>query len=387
MRTVRADVVRMGVIGAGRMARIGHLHWLARHPSVRIVGIADTRLAAARDAARRYHAEGAFSSGEELLEKAKPHAVVVCTPPWHHKEAVVSAARNKVHVLCEKPMALTARDCGKMIKECSENEVFLRVGFVNRFDPGFMKVKELIRRGDAGRIFHMTAAFHMYLPDPDTPPLKQVFDAARALGLKDEDIGIWRTRDPRAGGVLADLGVHMIDLMRWFAGENVTNVSGSVQKVAGGRVNEDHAACFLTFESGAAADIQAGLCRLTGIEFKIHGEVHGSRMSLGFTQDASWFMKGPPLYYNVYAHVKKYTRLSIATRRWYPVAVLHGRNYFMCKQQTDNFIKTVTGKGGGHPGVGEWWAATGEDGLEAVRIVERIYRDSGRKPGSGAGGG
>ncbi|MEW6202942.1 MAG: Gfo/Idh/MocA family oxidoreductase [bacterium] len=380
MRIVRGETVKVGIIGCGRMAQVGHLHFLARHPSVRIAGVADTKQQTARTAARKYRAENYFSSAEELIEKARPDAVVICTPPWHHPEATILAAENKIHILCEKPMALTTQDCKKMIAACKKNEVYLQIGFVNRFDPGFVKIKEIIRRGDMGKVYQLSGIYYMLIPDVDSPPLRSIMRAARAIGVKEEDLGGWRVRDSRAGGVLTDFGIHFIDLFRWFADDPVTSAAGFTQRVVQTRTNEDHAACVLRFKSGATAYIEAGLCPLTARDMKIHGLIHGERMSLSFAMDNMWFTKGPPLYYNTYAHVKKYTGVSLVVDKWQNVPVLHGRNFFMCKRQTDHFIQMIRGKLRPYAGIGEKWGATGEDGLEATRIVEEIYKKEKNKP-------
>lgn len=388
MRTVKAKTVKVGVIGAGRMARIGHLHWLERHPSVEIAGIADTNPDAARGAAKKHHATAAYESAEELIEKAKPHAVIVCTPPWSHRDIVVMAAENRAHVFCEKPMSLKTSECKKMIDACRDNGVFLQLGFVNRFDPGFMKIKEMIRNGDLGEVFQITGFYHTFAPDPDTEPLKQVFDVIESLGIPYEQFvgGLWRTRDPRAGGVLADHSVHLIDLFRWFAGGasvacgEVESFSGHIQRIYEGRASDDHATVLLRFEDGANAYIESSLCPLSARRLGLHGEIHGSKMSLSFTHDSPlWFVKGPPLYYNTHAKVKKFSAPSLVTGQWAPVRVNYGKNHFMCKTQMDHFIQAITGKLKTNPAVGEGWAGVGEDGLETTRIVEKIYRAERKK--------
>ncbi|EJP28361.1 Gfo/Idh/MocA family protein [Haemophilus sputorum] len=95
---------------------------------------------------------------EELVSSPKVDCVIVATPNYLHKEPVLLAAKNKKHVFCEKPIALSYQDCDEMVRACDENGVIFMAGHVMNFFNGVRHAKALINDGVIGRVLYCHAA-------------------------------------------------------------------------------------------------------------------------------------------------------------------------------------------------------------------------------------
>jgi predicted dehydrogenase len=153
----------------------------------------------------------------------------------HHDHTVLAAAAGK-HVLVEKPMALTPRQCRQMMTSCRRGKVKLQVGYMRRFHPYHAKIKEIIGRGTLGKIVEARIQTHLWYP-----PME----------------GAWR-QDPRhgGGGAFIDLGSHCLELLEFFLGEIVW-VQGFTDNVAFHYGVEDLSMAIVKFRCGATGIVDA----------------------------------------------------------------------------------------------------------------------------------
>ena len=100
----------------------------------------------------------AAKSLEELVTSPDVDCVIVATPNYLHKEPVILAAKNKKHVFCEKPIALSYQDCDDMVRACEENGVTFMAGHVMNFFNGVHHAKELINQGVIGKVLYCHTA-------------------------------------------------------------------------------------------------------------------------------------------------------------------------------------------------------------------------------------
>lgn len=100
----------------------------------------------------------AAKSMDELVELKELDCVIVASPNYLHKEPVIKAARNKKHVFCEKPIALSYADCDEMVRVCKENGVIFMAGHIMNFFNGVRRTKQLIRDGVIGEVLYCHAA-------------------------------------------------------------------------------------------------------------------------------------------------------------------------------------------------------------------------------------
>jgi predicted dehydrogenase len=115
------------------------------------VCIADPNLERAKAQAEKYKAERTVASYDELVKMDDIQAVVVGIPTQFHADASIKAMQHGKHVLCEKPIARTLKECDEMADAARTNKVILQIAFVRRFDPEWGKIRELVQTGKVGR--------------------------------------------------------------------------------------------------------------------------------------------------------------------------------------------------------------------------------------------
>ena len=147
---------RIGVIGAGEWGP-NHVRNFAALPNAEVVGVADLRAERLTRIKGIQPGVATFSTASEMLATSKPDAVVVATPTMTHYEVVGQALKAGKHVLSEKPLCLTGAEADELVKLAAERSLRLMVGHVFLFNPGILKVKELMNAGHLGRVFYLFA--------------------------------------------------------------------------------------------------------------------------------------------------------------------------------------------------------------------------------------
>ena len=127
-------MVKVGVIGCGKIAITRHLPEYASNPDVEIAGVYDFNLERAKEVAEQYQTR-AYESVEEMLNDPQIEAVSVCVRNSDHSKVTVDALRAGKHVLCEKPMAVSLDECKEMVKTAEKTGKKLMIGHNQRFNP------------------------------------------------------------------------------------------------------------------------------------------------------------------------------------------------------------------------------------------------------------
>ncbi|XP_056130573.1 putative oxidoreductase YteT isoform X2 [Lampris incognitus] len=153
-----SSTVKVIVVGAGSRGEV-YSHFASVHPQrMKVVGVADPRKFA-RKKLQKWHRvadDKIFEDWHTVIEEEKfADAVFICTPDRLHKEPAVAFAKKGYHVLLEKPMATTAKDCAEIVEACTQSGVTLSVCHVLRYDPVIHKIKELIDAGVVGDVVHI----------------------------------------------------------------------------------------------------------------------------------------------------------------------------------------------------------------------------------------
>ena len=240
----RATVV-WGLIGAGDIARkrvAAAIQGLA--PKAALLGIASRRRAPAEELAHERRIPRVFGDWRALLADPGVDAVYVSTPVHLHAEITVAAARAGKHVLCEKPMALTHRECVAMIRATRRAGVRLGIAYYRRLYPVVVRMKELLEKGAIG-----------------TPVLAEVVVGERFDAVGANAPRRWLLeRAQSGGGPMMDFGCHRLDLLLHLLGE--VRVTGAVLRNLEfhDRSVEDHATALLSFEAGATGHVAASHC-------------------------------------------------------------------------------------------------------------------------------
>jgi predicted dehydrogenase len=190
-----AAKLRFGIVGAGAIGR-DYGTAIAGSDEAEVVAVADSRFDAARELAERLGCE-AYGSYAELGEKSGVEAVLVCTPPNSHPDISLHFIDSRVHVLCEKPFSIEARDAARVLKRAQEQGVKITMASKFRYVEDVIRAKQIVDSGILGEIILLENAF-----------------ASRV------DMSKRWNSDPAVsgGGVLIDNGTHSLDLMRYFLG-------------------------------------------------------------------------------------------------------------------------------------------------------------------------
>jgi myo-inositol 2-dehydrogenase/D-chiro-inositol 1-dehydrogenase len=189
------DPNRIGVafLGAGRMGQT-HVRNMAAIPNVRTVVVADPNpdnAAAGRDLAR---AQRASTDPVEAILDAEVEAVVISTPTDTHASLIETALRAGKAVWSEKPIAQEIAETRRIVDLWRELDIPVQLGFMRRFDPGYVRAKQLIDAGELGRIEQFRALSRDTFP----PPVEYLLSC---------------------GGSFLDMSVHDLDLARFLVGE------------------------------------------------------------------------------------------------------------------------------------------------------------------------
>ena len=200
-RAIPVKTIKVGVVGGG----FGRTHILAYQatPGVEVTAFCQRTKPNAERVARDFGIPHVFTDYREMLAHGNLDAVSLTTPTNVHLVMATEAFNHGVAVLCEKPLAMNKEEATTMLKRAEEARLIHMMSFNFRFIPAFVRMKELMQEGYVGnRIFHVEASwFTERRVDPNMP-----------FG--------WRDQKETVGfGAMADAGVHLLDLVRWLAGD------------------------------------------------------------------------------------------------------------------------------------------------------------------------
>ena len=192
------EPLRWGVLGVANIAVRKVIPAMQASPLTPVVAIASRAPERAAEAAAQLGIAEAFGSYEDLLASPDVDAVYIPLPNHLHAEWTIAAARAGKHVLCEKPLALTAAEAQRMIDECERAGVALMEAFMYRLHPMWQAVCDLVAEGAIGELRAIQTVFAYHNEDPTN-----IRNDAHA-----------------GGGALYDIGCYAIDLARMlFAAE------------------------------------------------------------------------------------------------------------------------------------------------------------------------
>jgi len=245
--------VNFGLVGAGAIGLL-RARAVGRTPECRLMAVADQDATRARAAAPP--GAQACDDYRRIIERPDVEAVIVSTPPASHQEIALAALAAGKHVLCEKPLANSVAACRQMVEAARAAGRLLATGFNHRYFPAVRFLKETLDSGRIGELDHVRAfAGHQGLSQFQAPWM-----------YSQEAIG---------GGALCDVGLHVIDLVRYVLGE-VTEVFGAatanIWKLGGA---EDNGFALLRSPAGKVATLHATWTEWKGYGFFV--EAYGDR--------------------------------------------------------------------------------------------------------------
>lgn len=188
-----------------------------------------------------------YTSADEMFSKEKLDGVSICTPHWFHPEIAFKAFGAGVHVLCEKPLAVTVEDGEKMIDAAKKAKKVLAVCFQFRTAPLNAKAKEIIRSGRLGEVRRTLVISNWFRP-------RAYFKSASWRGT-------WKGE---GGGVLLNQAQHALDLMLWISELTPERVTGETATLFHQIEVEDRACALVQYKGSATGYIFASTTEAPG---------------------------------------------------------------------------------------------------------------------------
>lgn len=226
------DPVRIGLIGAGAIMRLGHAPTLSAHPDAELIAVFDVNEENARSLADTFSIPYTYTDLHELLVNDDIDAVVVAIPNSQHHEAIEAAAQAGKHVFCEKPLAIDVQTAQRAVEACRQAGVVLQIGFNQRFWSQVQIAKRALDAGVIGRVHGFRSVYSERW---------DVYPAATRYRYDLHQSG---------GATIIDLTVHRIDLARYLIGD-IAAVFGELSHNELPMAVDDNVWLLTRFENGA----------------------------------------------------------------------------------------------------------------------------------------
>jgi predicted dehydrogenase len=198
--------LRWGILSTAGIATEKTIPGIRRAARCEVVAIGSRDVERARAVAGRHGIARVHGSYEALLADPDVDAVYIPLPNHLHAEWTIAAARAGKHVLCEKPLAMTASEAQRMIEACRAEGVTLMEAFMYRLHPSWVAVRALVASGRIGRLTAVSSWFSYYNDDP-----------ANIRNIREY-----------GGGALFDIGCYSVNLSRMLFGAEPTRVEASI---------------------------------------------------------------------------------------------------------------------------------------------------------------
>lgn len=246
------DMVRIGVVGAGAMGA-AHVETLARWvPGARVVQIYDANDARAKEIAVGVGAAVA-DSGEELIADDEVDAVLIAAPDPLHEELVMACLAAGKPTLCEKPLATSVEGSRRVVEaEAAAGRRLVQVGFMRRFDPAYLELREAVRTGAVGEV----RAMHCLHRNAQAHP------------------------SATSEGVLVNSMIHEFDSVPWLLDDPLTAVTVHAPRVPDGSLQDVQVAVLET-AGGRVITVEVSVNARYG--YDIHTEVVGTEGTVSLT--------------------------------------------------------------------------------------------------------
>ncbi|MCL2187798.1 MAG: Gfo/Idh/MocA family oxidoreductase [Defluviitaleaceae bacterium] len=247
--------LKAGIIGCGGIANGKHMPSLQKTGKADMVAFCDIVKDRAEKAAKDYGTPKAkvYTDYKKMLKEEKLDMVYVLTPNKSHSVITIAALEAGNHVMCEKPMAKTAKEARAMVDAAKRTKKLLTIGYQTRFFPTSQNIKASVERGDLGDIY---------------------FAKAHALRRRAVPTwGVFLNEEEQGGGPLIDIGTHALDLTLWLMNNyKPKSVMGNTYKKLNGNGNcgnafgpwnpkeftvEDSAFGFITMEDGSTIVLES----------------------------------------------------------------------------------------------------------------------------------
>jgi phthalate 4,5-cis-dihydrodiol dehydrogenase len=225
--------VNIGVVGAGFFGEM-HAEAIREIPGLRLTA-ASRQDRSALDAFCRRFGAVPYTNYSELYADPDVDAVVIATPHQTHVDMAVQAAAAGKHVLLEKPMALSLRECDRIIAAAGKARRKLMIGHVNRFARAYRTARSILDSGELGDIVLGVSTMSKLWMEPNRRP--------------------WHLRRDTGGGMWLTAGIHCLDRLVWLVGSSVASVSAQFDTRFHDQAADDVGLIFVRFRNGSFGSV------------------------------------------------------------------------------------------------------------------------------------
>lgn len=248
----------IGVIGLGRLGSSYARYFKNRIEGATLVAVSDVNESAVASLSTELNISKVYNSYQDLIADKDVGGVVIVSPTSTHKEIVIEASRLGKAIFCEKPLSISLEEAREMQRAVEQSGVFFQMGFMRRFDKGYLAAKRKIKEGVIGK----PVVFKSSSRDPYRPSLEYLDPA-------------------HSGGLFVDCGIHDLDLARWYMGDiaSVYSIGGTLAYPEMKEIGDvDNAITSLYFTSGALGTIDLSRNGVYG--YDIRTEILGTEGTL-----------------------------------------------------------------------------------------------------------
>jgi predicted dehydrogenase len=235
---------RIGILGCGNRSK-AHISALNDVPQIQVAALCDLlphKMDKRAELIKKDPSPRKYTDMEKMLAQEDLDAIAVVLPNHLHKMATIAALEAGKHVFCEKPMALTVADCNEMIAAASRARKAIQIGTQRRHANSYKNAVEAIRKSPIGKI--LSSDVNSYRGDWRQPEADEY----------PPGVQYWRMNQAQCGGVVYEMGAHVIDVNNWiFDSEPVTVVSlqGVNDRALRPRDSTDHGGVFVRYANDA----------------------------------------------------------------------------------------------------------------------------------------
>jgi predicted dehydrogenase len=344
--------LRVGIIGCGGISGMHMMGYNALPDEVEVVACCDINEERLKRYAKDHNIPNTFTDFNEMVKMKDLDAVSVTTWNNVHCPATVAALKAGKHVLCEKPMALSADEARQMEAAAKESGKLLQIGFVRRFEQNTRIIKDYIKNGKIGDVYHVRA------------------ECTRRAG---NPMGWFADKKRSGGGPLIDLGVHVIDLARFLMGRpKAVSAYGATFNHIGTRMNlkdytrytasdydgdksdvEDVCIAMIRFDNGGVVTLEVSFSEnIKNDNFSV--QIHGTKGGASFdpieifTEEDDYLENITPIY----------SKAPDAFNQFFTDEIHH-------------FVDCASGKIDPKDCI-----APAEDGVELMKILDAVYESA-----------
>ena len=255
--------LKIGLLGTGIIIRNSHILTLINNPLAELVAVGNLHQDSLRKIADDFKIPKTYTDFAEMAADPDIDAVVNALPNYLHAPVTIQMLKAGKHVLCEKPMALSVKECEDMIDTAKKTGYKLMIAHMWRFDREIIWLRNVIMSGKLGKIFkaksHEVLIYDIFGEDPST---KSWFVNKSLAG----------------GGAMTDMGIHSFDTLRFVLGDiRPTKVFAKIGTFFKDIEVEDTATLMLEFEGGIISLIEAGWYNLYADEKQGYTQIFGTK--------------------------------------------------------------------------------------------------------------